>query len=111
MSRLQCQVAETARGDSYIPVFDVVKLARQWTVRSCLKVEDGNLNVIRRHRHTLRTGRYRAVAPKVGITAPCGAVGLPRWALIGTRGERERCYYHREALVENIAFIFIMKYK
>jgi hypothetical protein len=36
-----------------------------------------------------------AVVPKVGGTAPWGAVGLPRWALIGTRGGRERCYYHR----------------
>jgi hypothetical protein len=29
-----------------------------------------------------------------------GAVGLPRWALIGTRGGRERCYYYRGALVD-----------
>jgi hypothetical protein len=42
---------------------------------------------------------YRAVVPKVGGTAPWGAVGLPRWALIGTRAGRERCYYHRGALV------------
>ena len=33
---------------------------------------------------------YRAVVPKVGGTAPWGAVGLPRWALIGTRGGRGR---------------------
>jgi hypothetical protein len=37
----------------------------------------------------------RPVVPKVGRTVPWGAVGLPRWALIGTRGGRERCYYHR----------------
>jgi hypothetical protein len=41
-----------------------------------------------------------AVVPKVGGTAPWGAVVLPRWALIGTRGGRERCYYHRGALVD-----------
>jgi hypothetical protein len=41
-----------------------------------------------------------AMIPKVGGTAPCGAVGLPRWALIGKRGGRERCYYHRGALVD-----------
>jgi hypothetical protein len=41
-----------------------------------------------------------SVVPKVGGTAPWGAVGLPRWALIGTRGRRERCYYHRGALVD-----------
>jgi hypothetical protein len=35
-----------------------------------------------------------SVVPKVGGIAPWGAVGLPRWALIGTRGGRERCYYH-----------------
>jgi hypothetical protein len=35
------------------------------------------------------------VVPKVGGNAPWGAVGLPRWALIGTRGGRERRYYHR----------------
>jgi hypothetical protein len=40
------------------------------------------------------------VVPKVGGTTPWGAVGLPRWALIGTRGGRERCYYHRGALVD-----------
>jgi hypothetical protein len=38
---------------------------------------------------------YTAVVPKVGGTAPWGPVGLPRWALIGTRGGRESCYYHR----------------
>jgi hypothetical protein len=42
----------------------------------------------------------RSVVPKVGGTAPWGALGLPRWALIGTRGGRERCYYHRGALVD-----------
>jgi hypothetical protein len=31
------------------------------------------------------------VVPKVGGTAPWGAVGLPRWALLGTRGGRGRC--------------------
>jgi hypothetical protein len=39
----------------------------------------------------------RPVVPKVGGTAPWGAVGLQRWAL---RGGRERCYYHRGALVD-----------
>jgi hypothetical protein len=42
----------------------------------------------------------RPVVPKVDGTAPWGAVGLPRWALIGTRGGRERCYYHKGALVD-----------
>jgi hypothetical protein len=42
----------------------------------------------------------RLVVPKVGGTVPSGAVGLPRWALIGTRGGRQRCYYHRGALVD-----------
>ena len=44
--------------------------------------------------------KFKSVVPNVGGTAPWGAVGLPRWALIGTRGERERCYYHRGALVD-----------
>jgi hypothetical protein len=43
---------------------------------------------------------FKAVVPNVGGTAPWGVVGLPRWALIGTRGGRERCYVHRGALVE-----------
>jgi hypothetical protein len=43
----------------------------------------------------------KAVVPKVGGTAPWGgAVGLPKWALIGTRGGRESFYYHRGALVD-----------
>jgi hypothetical protein len=33
---------------------------------------------------------FRPVVPKVGGTAPWGAVGLPRWALIGMRGGRGR---------------------
>jgi hypothetical protein len=41
-----------------------------------------------------------AVVPKVGGTAPWGSVGLPRWALIGMRSVRERCYYHRGVLVD-----------
>jgi hypothetical protein len=47
-----------------------------------------------------RGPRVKAVVPKMGGAAPWGAVGLPRWALIGTRGGRERCYYHRGALVD-----------
>jgi hypothetical protein len=38
--------------------------------------------------------------PNWAVLPPWGAVGLPRWALIGTRGGRERCYYHRGALVD-----------
>jgi hypothetical protein len=37
---------------------------------------------------------------KWAVPPPWGEVGLPRWALIGMRGERERCYYHRGALVD-----------
>jgi hypothetical protein len=44
--------------------------------------------------------RSNSEVRKVGGTAPWGAVGLTRWALIGTRGGRERCYYHRGALVD-----------
>jgi hypothetical protein len=44
--------------------------------------------------------RLRPVVPKVDGTASWGAVGLPRWALIVTRGGRERCYYLRGALVD-----------
>jgi hypothetical protein len=42
----------------------------------------------------------KPVVPKVSGTAPWRAVGLPRWALIGKRGGRERCNYHRGALVD-----------
>jgi hypothetical protein len=47
-----------------------------------------------------QSGSSSTVVPKLGGTAPGGAVGLRRWALIGTRGGRERCYYHRGALVD-----------
>jgi hypothetical protein len=33
--------------------------------------------------------------PKWAVLPPWGAVELSRWALIDTRGGRERCYYHR----------------
>jgi hypothetical protein len=43
---------------------------------------------------------HRSVVPKVGGTTPWGAVGLLRWALIGSRGGREHCYNHRGVLVD-----------
>jgi hypothetical protein len=43
---------------------------------------------------------FTAVVPKVGGTAPWGAVGLPKWALIGTGGGREHYYYYKGALVD-----------
>jgi hypothetical protein len=56
--------------------------------------------VFKRQQKMIRRYSARSVVLKVGGTAPLGAVGLPRWALIGTRGGRERCYYHRGALVD-----------
>jgi hypothetical protein len=50
--------------------------------------------------HSILSLACIAMVPKVGGTAPWGAVGLTRWALIGTRGGRERCYYHRRELVD-----------
>jgi hypothetical protein len=49
----------------------------------------------------------RAVVPKVDGTAPWGAVGLPKWALIGTRGGRERCYYHRGGAGRQVVHLFL----
>jgi hypothetical protein len=69
-------------------------LTRTYTVRETEKLSAKQAQ--QRHRNTYST----SVVRKVGGTAPWEAVGLLRWALIGTRGGRERCYYHRGALVD-----------